>query len=428
MSSSGIRFLVVDDDAAVRKLVIEFLISFGHDDVREASTGVEALDILKAERIDFVISDWEMPGISGLDLLRVMRTDDRLKTIPFIMVTSPVSKEKLKVEQAAAAEVDAYVIKPFRSKILKEKINGLLTHVMAEKSFSSRGAVLLVDDDDAVRATMREYLAEMGYSPIYEAADGDQAFDMLKEKAGEIGFVLSDWEMPKRTGIELLQKVRADAELGQTPFIMVTSQASIERIKLRQAIEADVDHYLLKPVRMKDLQDKIAQVLERAKIDVEIAAELERGEAALGKSQYREAEQAFRRVLKLSSTNAAGYYGMARLQLARSPDKGLEAAVQYLRKGAEANPFAEDCHLMLAKVFEDTRSLEKAVQALEEGVKHCTFSERIHFQLGRLLLMRAKKEDAMRHLNRAIELRPGFAEAQQLIDDVKTRGKSKRSG
>jgi two-component system chemotaxis response regulator CheY len=419
--SENIRFLVVDDDDQVRKSVIESLISFGYDDVREAATGVEALEILKRERIDFVISDWEMPGITGIDLLRTLKSDPRLVNIPFIMITSPTSKERFKIEEAALGEVDAYIIKPFRARTLKEKIETLIPEVIAEKAVKGKTAVLLVDDDDGVRETMREYLGQMGYHPIIEATDGEEGFQVLKQRYSEIALVLSDWDMPRLAGIDLLKRIREDAEVGRVPFIMVTSQQSIERIKLKKAIESDVDHYLLKPVRLHDLKDKIRFVLDKAKTDYAYRADLELGDKALAKLNYREAEQAYTRASKLSPKSAAAYVGLARVHMMRSPEKGQDMAIQHLKKAIEANVHYDQSYIALANIYEQGRSLDKAIITLQEGVAQCPLSEEIHYGLGRMLLMRAKKDEAMKHLEQALLLRPDYTEAKELLLDVKAR-------
>lgn len=167
-------FLVADDDVSVRKTIIEYLISFGFTDIREANDGAEAMRLLGEEKIDFIISDWEMPGVNGLDLLTQLRNDPRYKHIPFIMVTSQQSKERIKVEKAALAKVNAYIIKPFRSQTLKEKIDTLVAHTLVEKSFETRTGALVVDDDPAVLETVTEYLKELRYNPVYQAKDGEE--------------------------------------------------------------------------------------------------------------------------------------------------------------------------------------------------------------------------------------------------------------
>jgi CheY-like chemotaxis protein len=425
-----IRVLVVDDDNDVRKSLIEYLISFGFSDYREAVGGDTALRILKEEHIDLVISDWEMPGMTGMELLQNMRQMDKYRHTPFIIVTSPVSKERYKVETAAAAHVDGYIIKPFRSRVLKEKIEGLLPALTAARQMGSRDLVLVVDDDAGVRDTMGEYLKEMGYTRVIFASDGEQGFALAKTHVNELAFILSDWEMPRMAGIDLLKRIRSDAELLHMPFIMITSQASIERIKIQQAIEQEVDHYLLKPVRIKDLRSKVGEVLDKAKVSLEFASEMRNAEMALTRLAYKDAESAYRKALKLMPQSAEAQCGLANSLFSRDPGDGdcAEQAIQALKQGVRVQPSHEGCYLLMATIFEQVRSLEKAIQTLQEGLIHCSLSERMHFQMGRLLLLRARKEEACQNLERALELKPDFTEAKDLLDEIKSRKKARRTG
>lgn len=425
-----IRVLVVDDDTDVRKSLIEYLISFGFTDYREAAGGDTALSILKDEHIDLVISDWDMPGMNGMELLQNMRQLDKYRHTPFIIVTSPVSKERHKVETAAAAHVDAYIIKPFRSRVLKEKIEALLPSLSAARQMESRDLVLVVDDAAAVRDTMGEYLKEMGYKRVLFASDGEQGFALAKAHAHELAFILSDWEMPRMAGIDLLKRIRNDSDLHEMPFIMITSQASIERIKIQQAIEQEVDHYLLKPVRIKDLRSKVGEVLDKAKVGLEFVTDITAAEAAMARQAYKDAEAAYRKALKLLPASAEAACGLAQALFSRDPDNGetAEQAIQSLKQGLRAHPNHEASYLLMATMFEHVRSLDKAIQSLQDGLVHCSLSERMHFQLGRLLLLRARKEEACQNLERAIELKPDFAEAMELLEEIKSRKKGRRTG
>jgi len=121
-------FLVVDDDGQVRHILSEYLRSFGIENVLQAKDGFAALKFVQnhQQRIDFIISDWEMPQVDGLVLLKAVRNDQNREGVKFIMVSSQSSRERMKISKAAHARVDAYVVKPFRAKILHEKIQTLL--------------------------------------------------------------------------------------------------------------------------------------------------------------------------------------------------------------------------------------------------------------------------------------------------------------
>jgi two-component system chemotaxis response regulator CheY len=117
-------FLVVDDSPTMRRIVINALKSFGHSDVLEAGDGEEALQQLGANPVDFVVTDWNMPVMSGLELTKAIRTSDKLKHLPILMVTTRGLKQD--IIEALKAKVNNYVVKPFTPQILEEKINLIL--------------------------------------------------------------------------------------------------------------------------------------------------------------------------------------------------------------------------------------------------------------------------------------------------------------
>lgn len=410
-------FLVVDDDDQARKTVSDYLSAYGYSKILEARDGVEALKVLEKQKVDFIISDWEMPEPNGLDLLRKLKLDPRFSKIPFIMITSPTSQERFKVEDAALSKVDGYIIKPFRSHILREKIE----HALVEKQFRERKGVLVVDDDNEVRELVVTYLKQMGYGPIFEAKDGDEGYASLQINHREIAFVVSDWEMPRLTGIDLLAKIRSDAALASIPFVMITSQTSIERLKVKQAIDAEVDHYLLKPFRSEDLRAKVTYVLNKAKISIEVNQLLKVAEGHFRDGRIAEAEKVLQNILLLDPASVRAYLGLAHAQIKLAPQKGLEKAMQFIRRAIAINPQYAQAHIDLAVAFENAMSLEKAIQALKDALKSCSFSAEIHYHLGRLLLRRGREAEGLAELYKAVELKPGYTEASDLLDAAKAK-------
>lgn len=118
------KFLVVDDSPTMRRIVINALHSFGYNDVVEASDGQDALAILYTEKIDFVITDWNMPNMNGLELTKAIRNDATFGTLPVLMVTTRGIKED--IVQALQAKVNNYIVKPFTPAVLKEKIQAIV--------------------------------------------------------------------------------------------------------------------------------------------------------------------------------------------------------------------------------------------------------------------------------------------------------------
>lgn len=121
------KYLVVDDSPTMRRIVINALKSFGWTETVEAGDGQEALDKLEVEQIDFVITDWNMPIMSGLELTKSIRANPKLNHLPILMVTTRGLKTD--IIEALKARVNNYVVKPFTPQVLKEKIEAVLNTV-----------------------------------------------------------------------------------------------------------------------------------------------------------------------------------------------------------------------------------------------------------------------------------------------------------
>jgi len=122
--SADIKFLVVDDFSTMRRIIKNLLHDLGYKNVSEADDGNTALPMLKTGKFDFLITDWNMPGMPGLDLLKNVRADAALAGMPVLMLTAEAKREQ--IVEAAQAGVNGYVIKPFTAATLKEKIDKIL--------------------------------------------------------------------------------------------------------------------------------------------------------------------------------------------------------------------------------------------------------------------------------------------------------------
>ena len=124
MPDTTLKILVVDDMATARKIIKNILGQLGYWNVEEAGDGRQALDRLRHQSFDLVISDWGMPKMTGVDLVQSMRQDPRLRATPFLMVTPEA--EQVKVLEAIKAGVNGYIVSPVTIEMLREKINALL--------------------------------------------------------------------------------------------------------------------------------------------------------------------------------------------------------------------------------------------------------------------------------------------------------------
>lgn len=127
MLDQNMKILVVDDFSTMRRIIKNILREIGYNNVDEADDGSTALEKLKSAKFDFVVTDWNMPNMPGIELLKAIRQDDVLKDTPVLMVTAEAAKEN--VVTAVAAGVNNYIVKPFTAAALKERIDIILAKV-----------------------------------------------------------------------------------------------------------------------------------------------------------------------------------------------------------------------------------------------------------------------------------------------------------
>ncbi|MBF0402372.1 chemotaxis response regulator CheY [Candidatus Magnetominusculus xianensis] len=119
------KILVVDDFATMRRIIKNILKQLGMNEVEEAEDGEQAFKKLQTGKFDFLITDWNMPNCTGLELLKMVRSDPNLKAMPVLMVTAEAEKEQ--VVEAIKAGVNNYVMKPFTSDVLKQKLDKIFS-------------------------------------------------------------------------------------------------------------------------------------------------------------------------------------------------------------------------------------------------------------------------------------------------------------
>jgi two-component system chemotaxis response regulator CheY len=121
------KILIVDDFSTMRRIIKNLLRDLGFNNTSEADDGSSGLAALRSGDFDFLITDWNMPGMQGIDLLKAVRADDRLASIPVLMVTAEARRDQ--IVEAAQAGVNGYVVKPFTAATLKEKIDKIFERI-----------------------------------------------------------------------------------------------------------------------------------------------------------------------------------------------------------------------------------------------------------------------------------------------------------
>ncbi len=125
----NMKILIVDDFSTMRRIIKNLLRELGFNNTHEADDGTSALPMLQNGDFDFLITDWNMPGMTGLDLLKAVRADPKLKELPVLMVTAEAKRDQ--IVEAAQAGVNGYIVKPFTAQTLKEKIERIFERLGA---------------------------------------------------------------------------------------------------------------------------------------------------------------------------------------------------------------------------------------------------------------------------------------------------------
>ena len=125
----NMKILIVDDFSTMRRIIKNLLRELGFNNTHEADDGTTALPMLQNGNFDFLITDWNMPGMTGLDLLKAVRADPKLKDLPVLMVTAEAKRDQ--IVEAAQAGVNGYIVKPFTAQTLKEKIERIFERLGA---------------------------------------------------------------------------------------------------------------------------------------------------------------------------------------------------------------------------------------------------------------------------------------------------------
>ncbi len=126
MPSPSMKILVVDDMSSMRRIIKNTLKQLGYPNVEEAEDGQKALEMVRKETFDLVISDWNMPNMNGLDLLKSIRQDPKLSVMPVLMVTTEAEMDH--ILEAIRSGVNSYILKPFTAETMKEKIDKVFKH------------------------------------------------------------------------------------------------------------------------------------------------------------------------------------------------------------------------------------------------------------------------------------------------------------
>ncbi|MEJ1462864.1 MAG: response regulator [Candidatus Sedimenticola sp. (ex Thyasira tokunagai)] len=271
------RLLVVDDFDLMRRTIREMLVSFGYEQITVVTNGSEAKEYISSNSVDCILSDWNMPEVTGLDLLRYVRSTDGLRETPFILVTAEVSRES--VNSAILEGVNEFIAKPFSPGGLKEKLDWVLAHpgqkiidrrpapapgkaapAESKPKQLDRHSVLIVDDV----ATNIDVIAGI-LSKNYEikiATNGEKALQIAGATPVP-DLILLDIMMPGMDGMEVCRRLKQDRATEGIPVIFLTAMSDANDVA--SGLELGAVDYITKPANPTILKARVNTHLQLSK-------------------------------------------------------------------------------------------------------------------------------------------------------------------
>ncbi len=270
-----LRVLLVDDSALIHKHTVPLLTSAGYD-VSEAWDGAEALELLRHQRADLVLTDVEMPRLDGYALCLALKNDPATEGIPVIICSSLGEANDL--ERGFDVGADDYLVKP----VVPEELVSRLHSLLATRMLSGRERVLVVDDSAAIRHLVSDCLRRQGFV-VTTAVDGQDGLEKAKLERPEL--VLTDYDMPRMNGFELVLGLRRDRTTRDIPLVMLTARES--KRDQAQMRAAGLTSYLVKPFG----PDKCVAIVERVLAESRLARYKEASRLYISEGAVQAAEQ-----------------------------------------------------------------------------------------------------------------------------------------
>ncbi len=258
-------FLVVDDISAMRSAVKMLLTQLGAVNIHQATNGAEALKVLARERIDVVLSDWNMPVMSGMELLSKIRSEPKLAGLPFVLITAEAGRDQ--VHKAICAGVGGILVKPFTSDRLAERVLRVLGHSPAATAIDNisspaptaagpavveRATVLVVDDTPENLQLIAGIMKE-DYR-IKVANNGETALAICHSE-NPPDLILLDIMMPGMDGFEVAQRLREHPNSEHIPVIFVTAMSDEE--SQAKGMELGAVDFITKPINPDALKIRV---------------------------------------------------------------------------------------------------------------------------------------------------------------------------
>jgi len=258
-----LNFLVVDDTPVMRQVAMNQLRALDIENIEFASNGRDALQIMANQRIDIVLSDWDMPVMDGLTLLRTIRNDQKMARIPVILLTAEVERDR--VAAAIKSGVSDLLVKPYTAKRMEDKIVGALrrtaplptqTEEVEPRKVERKPTILVVDDSHENLRLMADLFEDR-----YRVRVADNGAKALAICTADVppDLVLLDVVMPGMDGFEVAQKMREHPNSEQIPVIFVTALSDMS--SQRRGFDLGAVDFVSKPIDSELLQIRVSNFI-----------------------------------------------------------------------------------------------------------------------------------------------------------------------
>lgn len=288
MEESTIRILIASRSSSLRSAMQKILMRRGYPSVLCAGSGRQVDELLKTGGVSLIIIDSELDDTPGLEVLKALKGADAFADLPMVFCCG--QSEVAENSEALALGLAAVLIKPFTSGVFVDLVVHILDEMSGEKGAITPGgasamnqstddgckegaskaeisqkemalfsglSVLVVDDSASMLHVLKEYLGRMGIGSVTGAKNGEEAWALLQGQ-GKFDLVISDWKMPRLSGIELLDKVRKESGTPDVPFVLVTSEAKTDSILMAGKHSATA--YIVKPFCFAEFLVAIRQI------------------------------------------------------------------------------------------------------------------------------------------------------------------------
>ncbi len=244
------KILIIDDSLTIREMLSAMLSKMGFE-AFVAEDGWQGEAVAKAIQPDLILCDLEMPLKNGVETCASIRSVEKLKAVPIVILTGSKSRDDF--QRALDSGATDYMLKPFKENELLDKLRKYLN----AKDKKVKRKVLIIDDSKTVRSILAKDISQLGLE-ILTAEDGWQGEAVAKAAKPDV--IFCDLEMPLKNGFDTCKAIRKTKGLEKTPIIVITAKGSQEALK--QAISCGASDYIVKPYNKAEMIGKLELHLE----------------------------------------------------------------------------------------------------------------------------------------------------------------------